>query len=380
MRRTLRRHGFTLIELLVVIAIIAILIGLLVPAVQKVRAAAARSTCQNNLKQIGLAAHAYHSANKCFPPGYHGPSPNIHYQAANWDGSIPASGNARWLGSLAYLLPYIEQDTIYRQLAVLKTDPTTTYPDSNGNKGAGTYGSAWWSFNPDWTLAHTTIPTYLCPSDPNGNSGNLSSGTGALLHSYDGGNTPSKAYGVVILYFGGNTTLGRSNYAGVAGSAFANATTVAQTSIYNGIGVNYSLYEGIYTNRSKTRVTDITDGSSNTLMFGEGRGGGDYQGQRDFAWSWMGVGAVPTFAGMGTLYTGTTANTGATSAARVTGYQHFNSAHEGIINFCFADGSVRSVRPASSGQRNPATIDYMIFQQLAGMRDGATLDTSALLD
>src|SRR5258705_12807277 len=110
MRRTLGRHGFTLIELLVVIAIIAILIGLLVPAVQKVRAAAARTTCVNNLKQLGLACHAYESANKRLPPGYDGPSPNIHYPLTGWN----TTGNPKWIGMLVYLLPYIEMDTIYK--------------------------------------------------------------------------------------------------------------------------------------------------------------------------------------------------------------------------------------------------------------------------
>src|SRR5947208_9746954 len=103
-----KRSGFTLIELLVVIAIIAILIGLLVPAVQKVRAAAARTQCLNNLKQIGLALHEYHGANKVFPPGYQATGPYV-------DGATDTTPGWGWA---AMILPYLDQDPLYRQLTL----------------------------------------------------------------------------------------------------------------------------------------------------------------------------------------------------------------------------------------------------------------------
>ncbi len=136
-----RWRGFTLIELLVVIAIIAILIGLLLPAVQKVREAAARSQCQNNLKQMGLGLHNYHSNFDRFPPMSRCGATN----PANC--RDPFEKGNLWI----YLLPYIEQDTVYK----LSPGPSPRSPSIDNAATA---------FN---SLASKTIKVYLCPSDGN---------------------------------------------------------------------------------------------------------------------------------------------------------------------------------------------------------------------
>src|SRR5262245_28787270 len=150
--RLSRRPAFTLIELLVVIAIIAVLIGLLLPAVQKVREAAARSKCQNNLKQISLAANAFNAANGRLPPGYAAHTQRITTFSIGEPG-VPWQGNpsASWVGCLVYLLPYLEQDVLFRQF---KGSMDVNKPS----------GPAYWS-SPDEPLMYTKIDTFICPSD-----------------------------------------------------------------------------------------------------------------------------------------------------------------------------------------------------------------------
>lgn len=135
---SLRRSAFTLIELLVVIAIIAILIALLVPAVQKVREAAARTQCQNNLKQIGLAMHNYHDMNKKLPAGWYGEA-------------LGGTGTAnRWSWS-AVILPYLEQDPLYQSIDI-DLAPPETLPGATTSFGGS-------------PLLQNPLSVYRCPSD-----------------------------------------------------------------------------------------------------------------------------------------------------------------------------------------------------------------------
>jgi len=225
------RRGFTLIELLVVIAIIAILIGLLLPAVQKVREAAARMQCQNNLKQLGIALHAFHDANNRLPPG-----------GANDVSPFGTAASSGWGSSWkVYILPYIEQGNIYNSWQFLGTGASPI------NNGSGYNYAA----NLNVVGGSVTIKTYRCPSSPapdRGNRGGYNPTNGLMIDSYTG--------------IAGSVIDIDPNTAGIQPGPVSNNTCC------NG-GSSLATNNGILFALSMVKLTDITDGTSNTMMVGE---------------------------------------------------------------------------------------------------------------
>jgi prepilin-type N-terminal cleavage/methylation domain-containing protein/prepilin-type processing-associated H-X9-DG protein len=219
-----RRPGFTLIELLVVIAIIGILVALLLPAVQKVREAAALTQCTNNLKQIGLALHSYHDTLKMFPPGYIDGNTNPN--------STPDNDVGPGWGWASYLLPYLEQRNLYNQI--------------NFNVGVG-LGS-------NKAVCQMPLTIYLCPSDAYQQN----------FPVYDSSFTNPVA------------TLAHSSYVGCNGweECFNGAGGNPQGgSGTDGLAGNYGLAAvGLFYRNSRNRTANVTDGLSNTIFVGERSG------------------------------------------------------------------------------------------------------------
>jgi prepilin-type N-terminal cleavage/methylation domain-containing protein/prepilin-type processing-associated H-X9-DG protein len=341
------RRAFTLIELLVVIAIIGILIALLLPAVQKVREAANRTTCANNLKQLGLAAHNYQSTFNSLPPGYLGPLDN---ESPRFPTSDPDPFPQN-VGVLGFLLPYIEMENVYRQLTI--------------DWDLNALGDPWWLNTNNFNTARTKIKILLCPSDDA--YATPSGGMGYTGHYYNTSRVPPPFW----FYAHAHTEtewldLGRTNYVGVGGT-FGRGSHTSPTPPYFPIGIDR--YEGLFTNRSRNSLNRVLDGTSQTMLFGEVTGGVDH-GRKQYAFSWLGVGSLPTMFGL--------------SAQDPTWWQ-FSSFHPGVVQFCFADGSVRGLRPGGSNltlellasfQFSP---DWYVMQQLAGFQDGEARDTSSIV-
>jgi prepilin-type N-terminal cleavage/methylation domain-containing protein/prepilin-type processing-associated H-X9-DG protein len=273
----MRRRGFTLIELLVVLAIIAILIGLLLPAVQKVRESAARLKCQNNLKQMGLACHSSHDANGGLPPGYRS-------SGAYLDGGTDTAPGWGWA---AFLLPFLEQDNLFRQINL--TQPLQ--------------GQA---------AITTMLPVFLCPSDV----------------------PASAAFVLSDATFSPITSAAPSSYAATVGDDSSEA---------DGPTGN-----GVFYRNSRTRFTDITDGTSQTVMIGD-RAWTDTQG----IWAGAPSGGVVR-AGVRNPWQSATASAPIFVLAHNNwiniktdadgGLDDFSSNHSGGVNLLFADGSVHFLR------------------------------------
>src|SRR5262245_7673556 len=289
-----RRRGFTLIELLVVIAIIAVLIGLLLPAVQKVRAAAARAQCLNNLKQIARAAHNYHGDHEQFPVGARLPV---------YVGDRPTGGTNLWVE----LLPHLEQDNLYRQW---------DRPDNRNNVAGGR----------DATQAHA-IKILLCPSDP------LPEPVVQFTAAFSTAAPPSPPWSWGFY--------GMSSYGGNAGIRSVLSSRMTR--------------DGIFFIDSKVCLLDVKDGTSNTFLFGERfHHDPEYGRQQPVVWpgtsplagigKWGYVADVRANANV-TLSTTVPINYRVPPGGAFSTLEDrncaFGSGHPGGANFAFADGSVR---------------------------------------
>ena len=274
-----RNRGFTLIELLVVIAIIAILIALLLPAVQQAREAARRSTCKNNLKQIGLALHNYHDTHRVFPFSYQGLA-----------SGAPNAGATNGLGIAwgTYILPFMDQAPLYNKIAERMFGAT-------GN-GAGvhwlddttaTVGTT--------TLAKTILPPYNCPSDP-------MSGINSDRGSY-----------------------GKSNYLAVVGTDWDGSGVIT--------GGTTTTYNGAFYGNSKNSIRDFSDGVSNVFLVGERTTKGGPNGG-----IWLGARGTRSDNGLRTSSAGSFLinNSSATDGAA-------SSAHVGGCHFLLGDGRIRFI-------------------------------------
>jgi prepilin-type N-terminal cleavage/methylation domain-containing protein/prepilin-type processing-associated H-X9-DG protein len=356
----LRRCAFTLLELLVVLAIIAVLIGLLVPAVQKVREAANRMGCSNNLKQIGLALHHYHDANGRFPPAKinsgsaQDPTKNFYNGQAGtvtsriWKNHKPVAKVYSHTG-FTLLLPYIEQESLYRQYDF--TLPSTHeswdgdndahIPSDLANYPDGVWGTT------NQAVIETYIKTYACPTDRN-----PPPVENITLYAYLG-DTGYWAYN--------GTGQRRSNY------LFNCYKATDFTSSYSA----GSSSAGVFGTNGAARFADINDGTSTTIAVGEAR---QQMCSTLFGPRW-GAGvhtAVHGYVGDHRFHINYPAGRNKNdnlcwydgipdSVARLQYAWGFGSWHPGGTNFVFCDGSVHFLQD---------TMSFPAFQALCSINGG----------
>jgi prepilin-type N-terminal cleavage/methylation domain-containing protein/prepilin-type processing-associated H-X9-DG protein len=330
------RRGFTLIELLVVIAIIGILVGLLVPAVQKVREAAARATCQNNLKQYGLALHQYHDANRKFPYGGYWGTLLVWAKGTSVRNSEPYRSDYR--GNFVVLtLPYMEQTNVYNLLPSGVGVPNSTQA-------------------PPDAFRRAVLPYNQCPSDNYVRGGLLADGLNDIPRgSYYASTGPQFVYPDGC---GGTVTPFATYYSG------PNLPYPPTDQYTNGYVENIGNVRGIFAPSGvAAKMKDVSDGLSNTIAIGEAL---PQQALRrrnndNGPWhTWM-YGLSSTIISINYR----TDQVGCTQPERDAKHDAvafgFKSLHSGGANFVFADGSVHFL---SQG------IDMWTYQFLGGRNDG----------
>jgi prepilin-type N-terminal cleavage/methylation domain-containing protein/prepilin-type processing-associated H-X9-DG protein len=337
-RSRYRARGFTLIELLVVIAIIAVLVSLLLPAVQQAREAARRSQCKNNLKQIGLAVHNYHDVYNQFPPG------NMDF-SASWDNTVPFVDPGPQWGWPTFILPMLDQGPLFNSLNV-------------GGVRLSEYGSTYLN---SWNLCQTPLAVYKCPSDAQAKD--------TLQGTLD--DRHFQGTGFPLIYSA------TSNYIGVHGNRNSRAWTWW-------ISTGDRVEDGIFVNNGRTKIQDVTDGLSNTFLVGE-------RNWKCDAASWVGNRNPPGTGMWGQYYTlgrvgdATTCGSGATgnpvplnkvdtvaALRKARCAEGFASNHTGGANFLFGDGSVKfiseNISYADGDVCGRVWTNIGIFNQL-GIRD-----------
>jgi prepilin-type N-terminal cleavage/methylation domain-containing protein/prepilin-type processing-associated H-X9-DG protein len=279
--------GFTLVELLVVIAIIGILVGLLLPTIQKARESARRAQCTHQLRQLGLATLQYEGANHYFPLGQIGPPL---FQPLPPDGQYYGA----CIGTTAFLLPYLEEKALGQKV--------------QQNLNSQAQAPPWWTIPDYLDISTNTLSGMVCPSDASENQSlpYLVATHAAIYNSQWAMRykvlSPSSLEGIHIA---------RSSYFGVAG--------------YSGeVGEpNVDRWRGVFLNRTRISPKNISDGQSHTLMFGECCCRQDRV--RLYNASWL-CGPLPTCAGL-------TGNN----------WPQFGSNHSGVVNFVFCDGSLHGI-------------------------------------
>jgi len=226
------------------------------------------------------------------------------------------------VGGLAFILPHLELDAVWAPMDTDAGDHASISLFDIAKKG-----DPFWARTNAWTMAQTKIGTFVCPSDLPYNK----LMPFVTLNLYQNSPTTATMQGTMV---GGGNVLGRTNYLGVAGFA-------------GHIGLpDFDHYQGVFYNRSKTDFRDITDGASNTLLFGECMGSDSYASSLSFSsYAWIGAGAMCTGYGLSQSPT----------------WSQFSSYHPGIVNFCLADGSVREIS---------LQIDSATFTRLGAIADG----------